>query len=520
MHRRATGLQAPPESDASAHPSTPHITVQGLTKSYEGAAALTGVSLEFAHGEIHALVGQNGAGKSTLGKILAGVTTPDEGSLNVEGAPASFASPRDALRQGIALVHQEISLAPTLSVLENVFLGAETTVSGVIRTAPLRRQFAELVAETGFDLDPEAKAGELPLADQQKVEILRALARQARLIIFDEPTSSLGREETQRLYGVLKMLRSSGITVIYISHFLQEVLDLADRISILKEGSHVRTSTAAAETVESLIHGMLGRPLAGVFPEKAPPAADAPVVLEVSGLAKHGVVDDVSFTIRAGEIVGLAGLVGSGRTDVARLVFGASRADAGTVRLNGEALKVRSPRDAIRAGIAYLSESRKDDGLLFSRSVRENLTLASLESHERLGIVSGKREAEVADQVAKQLDITPADPERNVATLSGGNQQKVMLGRWLLCEPKVLIVDEPSRGVDIGARAAINRIMHALAERGVAILLISSEMEEVMGLSHRILVLHQGRLAAELAGDADEEPILNAAFGRRQEVAS
>jgi ABC-type sugar transport system ATPase subunit len=310
------------------------------------------------------------------------------------------------------------------------------------------------------------------------------------------------------------MLRARGITVVYISHFLQEVLDLSDRISILKEGAHVRTSAADEETVGSLIHGMLGRPLDAVFPPKAHPSADAPTVLEVSGLGQTGVVDDVSFSIRGGEIVGLAGLVGSGRTELARLIFGARRPDTGSVRLDGEELTVRSPRDAIRAGIAYLSESRKDDGLLFTRSVRENLTLASLDQHERAGVLSTVRERGVAREMSERLGITPADPERNVATLSGGNQQKAMFGRWLLCAPKVLIVDEPSRGVDIGARATINELVHSLAQRGVAILLISSELEEVMGLAHRILVLHRGRLAAELSGDASEEQILNAAFGR------
>jgi ABC-type sugar transport system ATPase subunit len=492
--------------------TTPHVEVVGLWKRYGGAAALRDVSLSIARGQIHAIVGENGAGKSTLGKIIAGATAPNDGEIRINGIPVSYRSPRDALAHGIALVHQEISLVPTLSVLENVFLGAETRRAGIIDDDPQRARLQELSAQTGFALPADAVVSTLPPAEQQKVEIVRALARDARVIIFDEPTAPLTLNESEALYAVLRKLRAQGTTIIFISHFLDEVLGLADTVTVLKDGRHVQTGRAADATVDSLIVAMLGRSLEATFPAKKRCAQDAPVILEVRDLRREGVVEPSSITVRAGEIVGLAGLVGSGRTELAQLIFGADHADGGTVHLDGEPLRARSPREAIKRGIAYVPESRKDQGMILTRSVRENVTLPSLGELSGGGFVRRRAERAMTERVIAKIDLRPPEPERPIATLSGGNQQKIVFGRWLMREPRVLIADEPTRGVDVGAKHALYELLLELAQRGTAVLFISSELEEITGLSHRIYVMRQGRVVAELDGDARDDRILAAAF--------
>jgi ABC-type sugar transport system ATPase subunit len=498
----------------------PLLQALGIGKRFEGVEALRDVTVSIARGEIHALAGENGAGKSSLGKIVAGAMQPDSGTLELEGEPTVFRSPREALAAGIALVHQEIALAPRLSVLDNVFLGVEDVQGGLVRQRRQRRTFADLMDRIGFNLNPDALAGDLAVAEQQKVEIARAVARRARLIVLDEPTAALTPNESTRLLELIRTLREQGTTFVYISHHLQEVLDVADTVTVLKDGHLVATEPAAANSVDSLVTKMLGRSLETMFPDKRPPEVDAGVVLRVQGLTRAGAFEDVSFDVRAGEIVGLAGLVGSGRTEVVRAVFGADRYDDGTVEVDGSAAQLRGPRDAMRRGVAMLPESRKEQGLVMTGSVRDNLSLACLGSVTRAGFVYGRRERSMVESAAARVQLHMRDVDMPVAELSGGNQQKVVLGKWLLSDPKLLLADEPTRGVDVGARATIYDMLGTLAQQGMAILLISSELDEIMGAAHRILVMHRGRLVAQLEGDAPEDAILHAAFGRAGGVAA
>ena len=494
-----------------------HLELRDISKSFGGVRALEAVSLQIGRGSIHALVGENGAGKSTLGKIIAGVIAPDGGQLLLDGEAVRFHSPRDAIARGIALIAQELSIVPALTVAENVFLGAEPRRAGVVRRRALRRRYAELASGAGFDLSGEANAGALRTADQQKVEILRALGRDARLIVMDEPTAALARPDVDRLHEIIRGLARSGTTVVLVSHRLGEVLELADEVTILRDGRLVRTAAAPTQTVESLLSAMLGRSLGATFPARHPAPPGAPVVLSVRGLTAPGVTD-VSLDIRAGEIVGLAGLVGAGRTELARAVYRAHRAAAGTVTTAGGQITRRdrhaSPRGALRAGLAMIPESRKDQGLLLRRSVAENVTLASLNQISRGGIVRPGAERRAVGQMLSQLSVRTSSQAAPAATLSGGNQQKLLFARMLLCQPRVLIADEPTRGVDVGAKRAIYELLTSLAAEGMGVLLISSDVEEILGLAHRVLVMRSGRIAAELGtGEITEEAVLGAAFG-------
>jgi ABC-type sugar transport system ATPase subunit len=487
--------------------------VRGIHKRYGAAVALADVSLEFAAGEIHALVGENGAGKSTLGKIVAGAVAPDAGEILVDGQPVSYRAPRDAIRQGIGLIEQEFALAPDLSVLDNVFLGVEPGRRGVIDRARQRERFAQLAERIGFRERPTATVRSLRTADQQKVEILRQLVRDSRLIVMDEPTAALTRDEADRLLQITRELRDDGVTVIYVSHILGDVLALADTVTVLKDGRHVKTTPAREQTTDSLVTAMLGRSLDVAFPDSRPPATDAPVVLSVRGLSRPPAFDDVSFDVRAGEIVGLAGLVGSGRTEIARAIFGADPAE-GTVEVQGRALRARSPRASIRRGLALLPESRKDQGLVMVRPLGENVTMAHLGAVSRHGVLQRRREARVVDATLRSVDARTTSQALPVSSLSGGNQQKAALAKWLVKTPRLLLADEPTRGIDVGAKRAIYDLIVELAEKGLGVLLISSELGEVLGLAHRVIALRAGRIVGEYAGaQADEETVMRAVFG-------
>jgi ABC-type sugar transport system ATPase subunit len=491
----------------------PHVELAGISKRYGGVRALTDVDLTIRRGSIHALAGENGAGKSTLGKIIEGVIRPDGGTMQILGRPVSYQSPRQALRDGTTMIAQEISLVPERTVLENVFLGSETSRLGIVSTRALRRRFDELSGQAGFDLPRDAGVGSLRLAQQQQVEILRALARNVRLIVMDEPTAALSATESAKLFEIVRRLNANGTTVIYVSHFLQDMLDLADTITVLRDGRVVRTSPTASETPESLVTAMLGRPLELTFPDKAPPPADAKTVLEAEHLARGSAVRDVSFSIREGEILGVAGLVGSGRSETARLVFGADRPDSGTVRLHGREVNVRSARGAVRSGIAMLPESRKTQGLVLGRSVLENVTLPHLRRVSRGSLLSLSSERRRTTRLLERVGVNTARLGSDVSALSGGNQQKVVFAKWLFDSPTVFIADEPTRGVDVGAKRAIYELIASLAADGMSVLLISSDLEEVIGLSHRILVMRNGGVAGEFDGDAREEELMAAAFG-------
>lgn len=488
-----------------------HLDIRGLGKSFGATRALDDVSVAVRSGSVHGFVGENGAGKSTLGKIVAGVFPQDQGQLVLRGTPVSFRSPRAALERGIALVAQEVALVPQLTVAQNVFLGAEPQRAGVIDRTRLLEQTERLAQEAGFDLHPNALVGRLSIAEQQQVEILRALGRDAELIVLDEPSAALSAKEVKRLHEIVRTLARRGHTVILVSHFLNEVLELADTVTVLRDGKVVQTNPAASETEASLIAAMLGRAAGRVYPEKQPPAADAPVVLSVRDVRAPG-VRGVSLEVRAGEIVGLAGLVGAGRTELARAIYGAAPCVSETMSAGQQDLG-GTPSASLRAGVAMIPESRKDDGLFLQRPVRENVSLTRLPLLGRLGFV--RRGAE-KEQVGAALDRVSGTQriEARAAALSGGNQQKLMFARALLGEPNVLIADEPTRGVDVGAKRDLYRLLAEIAAKGVGVLLISNEIEEILGLSHRVVVMRSGSVTAELTGtDLTEGNILAAAFG-------
>jgi ABC-type sugar transport system ATPase subunit len=490
----------------------PPIRLVGISKRYSSTKALDEVSLEIGTGTVHALVGANGAGKSTLGKIVGGLVRPDDGHMEVDGRVVKYTTPGDARADRIALIAQELALVPHLTVMENVFLGVEPRHRGFVARRQMQRQYAELVSRWGFKLDRDALVGGLRTADQQKVEILRAVASDARVIVMDEPTSSLTHVETQTLHEMIRALRESGTTIVYVSHFLDEVLQLSDTVTVLRNGRLIRTARAADGCEASLVTGMFGAAGDGEHFEK-PTRTSAPVVFEVEGLNRAGVLHDVSFTIRAGEIVGLAGLVGSGRTELARAVAGADPVDSGTIRVDGRDCRVRTPRDAIRAGIAFLPESRKEEGLFMELTLAANTTFVDMRSVSARGFLRPVAERSKARALLHAVSVHPPAPAARVASLSGGNQQKVLFARWLFKQPRVLILDEPTRGVDVGARAAIHRLINDLAEQGAAILMISSELEEVLGLAHRVLVIRRGAITSEFAADPPLGDVMEAAFG-------
>jgi rhamnose transport system ATP-binding protein len=488
-----------------------HVELAGVSKHFGAVRALDGVSLSIARGSIHALVGENGAGKSTLGKIVAGVLAPDAGRLLLDGEEVALRSPREALVRGVAAIGQEVNVVPQLTVEENVFLGAEPRGAGFVSRRALRRRYEELAATAGLQLPAAAPAGRLPPAEQQQVEILRALSRDAELIVMDEPTAALGAEETAQLHEIVRSLARAGRTVLLVSHFLREVLALADEITVLRDGRVVQTAPAGEQSEDSLIHAMLGRSLTAAFPPKRAAPADAPAVLTVRDLHAPR-VDGVSFTLHAGEIVALAGLVGAGRTELARAVYGAERPTAGTVELASGELS-GGPRARLRAGVAMIPESRKEDGLLLGRSVMENVSLASLGGVSRYGFVRRGAERRRTREALERWTVRADSPRSPASSLSGGNQQKLLFARVLLCGPTVLVADEPTRGVDVGAKRAIYDLLVSLADEGLGVLLISSELEEVLGLAHRVLVMRAGRIVSELRGEQmTESAVLAAAF--------
>ena len=493
--------------------SAPHIELENVSKSFGATRAVRDLSLEVHRGAVHAIVGENGAGKSTVGKIVAGVHRPDRGSVLLDGEPVAFRSPRDALAHGITVVAQELSLVPGRSVIDNVFLGDEPSWAGVVRTRLQRRCFDGLVERTGIEVPGDAVVADLPVAEQQKVEILRALGRRADLIVMDEPTARLSTEEAGTLLSIVSRLSQDGTTVILVSHFLDQVLQVADTVSVMRDGVLVSSRAAASETERSLVEAMIGRSLDTNFPAKAPPPAETPVVLDVRDMRRAAELPAVSFQVRAGEIVGLAGLVGSGRSEILRAVYGADPRVGGEVLVCGRPTRRRSTRHAIGAGVGLIPESRKDQGLLLSRSIRDNVTLPHLGRLSRIGCVRPGQEAQAASEAAAAVDIRAASIEQSVLELSGGNQQKSLFARWFLDSRRLLLADEPTRGVDIGAKRAIYDLIAGAAAAGLAVLFVSSEIDEVIGLAHRVLVVRDQAIVAELAGDQlTESRVLEAAF--------
>ena len=506
-----------PMSNSSASPSGEagrgaRIGLRSVSKRFGATQALDDIDVDIDAGTIHALVGENGAGKSTLGKVVGGIHHADSGQLLLDGQPVGRWDAPSALDHRIATIQQELSLVPAMSVERNVFLGMEPSRAGAL-VGGMRERYEALDATVGFGLDPRTPVRDLRLADQQKVEILRAIARDARLVVMDEPTSSLTQDEADRLHEIMARLRAEGRTIIYVSHFLDEVLRWADRVTIMRDGRVVRTADTAEETKDSLVEGMLGQPVELSFPPRISPAPEAPVVLEVEGLS-GGIVEDVDLTIRSGEVVGLAGLVGSGRTEIARLLFGADPATSGVVRVDGTAVDLHGPWSAIDAGLVMLPEDRRGQGLVMTQNVRENITLPRLRHFARRGRVRRSDERKATRSAIERLDITPARVNGELQHYSGGNQQKALFAKWTLRPPRVLILDEHTRGVDVGAKRRIYEALLEEASNGAAVLLISSELEEVVELSTRVHLVVDGRITGEVdptTTDADE--ILKQLFG-------
>ena len=495
----------------------PVLALRGVSKSFGSVRALSDVSLELYGAEAHALAGENGAGKSTLIKILAGVSRPDSGQVLLDGRPVHFAGPGDARDAGVAVIYQEPTLFGDLSVAENIFMGRQPRASARwLRSIDRRAMYAaaaELFDRLGVALDPAAPARGLSIADQQMVEIAKALSLHARVLIMDEPTAALTPEEVSRLFAVARALRADGAAVLFISHRLEEVFDLCRRVTTLRDGRLVASDLVADLTADDLVRRMVGRDLDTLYP--APGANLGEVALRVRRLTREGVFTDVSFEVRRGEIVALAGLIGAGRTEVARAVFGIDRPDAGTVEVAGARLRPASPTAAMAAGMALVPEDRRAQGLVMDASIERNLGLTQLRTLHRGGLMSRRAEHRRAADWALRLRLKYARLSDAVDLLSGGNQQKVVLAKWLATEPSVLIVDEPTRGIDVGTKAEVHRLLADLAGRGLAVLMVSSDLPEVLGMADRVLVMHDGRLVAEIPREsATEEAILSAATGR------
>lgn len=494
--------------------TTPVFRLAGVSKRFGGVVAVKGVSFDLLPGEVHALVGENGAGKSTLMKIVDGLYAPDEGKLEVCGEEVAFSSPRDAEASGIAMIPQELDLFPELSVAENLFVGRRLprTRLGGVDWASIRREAQEKFRSLGVDLDVTAPVKQLSTANRQIVAIARALVREARAVVMDEPTASLTDREVRRLFGIISDLKTQGVGVVYISHRLEEVFTIADRITVLRDGEHIATGPVDDFDAEKLVRFMVGRPLKDLFTRTEHEPGE--IVLEVRGLSRSGEFERVDLTVRAGEIVGLAGLVGAGRSELAQTIFGVRVADEGEIRVNGEAVRIGSPQDAMKRGIFYVPEERQSQGLILPFPIRANISLSVLNLISRLGMVDRKSERKMAEKYAEALSIRGAGISEPASWLSGGNQQKVVLAKSLARRPSVLILDEPTRGVDVGAKSEIYGLIDGLAKEGKAILLISSELEEVLSMSDRVLVMREGWIAGEFSRtEATRENVIAAATG-------
>lgn len=495
-------------------PSVTAISLRDVDKTFPGVRALQGISFSVRTGSVHAIVGENGAGKSTLIKVLAGVHAPDSGAIEVFGRPVSIANPSEAQRLGISVIYQELSLVPQLTVAQNIMLAREPHVggTGIVRRGRLRAEAQALLDRLGFRINARLLVEELSVARRQMVEIAKALGRQSRIILMDEPSSSLSAGEKEVLFDIIRNLHRHGVTVIYISHALEEVFALAETATILRDGRHVETAPISQFTRQRMVELMVGHEVGTIArPEHH---EVGPEVLRVEGLSRRGAFHDISLALHAGEIIGLAGLVGAGRTEVARAIFGVDRADTGRILVQGRSIPLRSPRDALRAGIGFVPEDRKTQGILPALSVAANVTITDLPKVAPKGIIRANREIAAARRLVSMLGIRPADPQRRVRELSGGNQQKAVLAKWIHREPRILLIDEPTVGIDVGAREDVYTIIYQMAARGVAVLMISSDVDELLRLCARILVMRKGIIVDEVVPGAKmKERVLQAALG-------
>ena len=484
------------------------VEMSKITKTFPGVVALDDVTFECRGGEVHAVVGENGAGKSTLMKILAGVYVPDSGDIMLGGESVRIPSPHAAQQLGVSIIYQELNLLPDLNVAQNVFLGRESRgPMGLVDEREQEAKAREVLSRLGVDIDPRERLGRLSVAQQQMVEIAKALSLNARVVIMDEPSAALGGKDLEHLFEVIKALKQQGVAVIYISHRISEVFQIADRVTVFKDGKVVGTAEVAEIDRSSLVRMMIGRSFAETFPPRAERMGEE--VLRIEGLCVGDRLKNINLSVQAGEIVGISGLVGAGRTELAQAIFGSRRIDAGTVKLKGKRVFIRNPQRALQHRIGFLTEDRNVEGLVMGQSVKENAALPSLDRRQRWGIVDRKAEHSVIAATSESLHLRAPSLGADVENLSGGNRQKVVLAKWLISGPELLIFDEPSRGIDVGAKAEIWQLMRDLADQGKAVLMISSELPEVIGMSDRVVVMHRGRIVGDMpGGSATEEAVM------------
>jgi len=487
------------------------LEVEHVRKEFPGVVALDDVRFKLRRGTVHALMGENGAGKSTLMKIIAGIYTPDAGSFRLQGLEVKLDSPLHAQQHGIAMIHQELNLMASMTVAENIWIRREPFKYGFVDHGAMRRQTQSLFDRLSIDIDPEIDVRDLSVANRQMVEIAKAVSFDSDILIMDEPTSALTEREVAHLFRIIKTLRSQGKGIVYITHKMNELFEIADEVSVFRDGKYVGTHAATEVTRDDIIKMMVGREITQMFPKEAVPIGD--VVLSVKGLSLGKIFRDVSFDVRSGEILGIAGLVGSGRSNIAETVFGVTPASSGTISINGKPAAITSPKKAMENGMAFLTEDRKDTGCFLILDVLANMQMAVLNrGYVRNGFVQQNALQKDCDSMAKSLRVKTPDLHEAVLNLSGGNQQKVLIGRWLLTKPRILILDEPTRGIDVGAKAEIHRLISKLAGDGVAVIMISSEMPEILGMSDRIMVIHEGRVTGFLdRKDADQVKIMELA---------
>ena len=488
------------------------LEVSNLSKAFPGVVALDDVSLRVKHGTVHALIGENGAGKSTLMKIIAGIYTPDAGELRLHGSPVHLSSPRQALQNGIAMIHQELNLMPFMSVAENIWIGREpVNALGLISHRELHRKTHALLERLALDVDPHAEVRTLSIARRQMIEIAKALSHESELLIMDEPTSALTERDAEHLFAIIRELQAQGKSILYITHKMEELFEIADELSVLRDGRYIGSASPRALTRDEIIRMMVGRELSQIFP--GAPARPGAVVLSARDLTLEPQFHNVSFDLRAGEILGIAGLVGSGRSQLAEALFGLTAASSGQLWIEGCEVKLDSPQAAMSRGMAFVTEDRKETGCFLRLSVLENLEIAVLKgAFVRCGFVRKRAATQACAAMSRLLGVKTPDLHERIENLSGGNQQKVLLGRWLLTRPKILILDEPTRGVDVGAKAEIHQLIARLVADGAAVLMISSEMPEILGMSHRIMVMHEGRVTGILEREqADQVKIMDLA---------
>ena len=490
-----------------------NIEMHNIHKAFGKNTVLAGVSFDLVTGEVHALMGENGAGKSTLMNLLTGLYSLDQGTIQIDGKETAFNNPKEAEQNGIAFIHQELNIWPDMTVLENLFIGKEIyTKLGILDTKKMKTLAQAQLDRLSVNLSLDQEAGSCSVGQKQMIEIAKALMTDAKVIIMDEPTAALTDREIEKLFQVIESLKKEGVSIVYISHRMEEIFAICDRITIMRDGKTVDTKAIPDTNFHEVVKKMVGRELTDRYPERTPSTGDT--VLEVKQATRKGRFQDVSFSVKAGEIVGVAGLMGAGRTEMMRSLFGLDPLDQGEIWVHGKKAVIKKPSDAVKLGIGFITEDRKDEGLMLDASIRENIGLPNLDSFSPKGLIDKKNEQDFVDLLIKRLTIKTASSEISARSLSGGNQQKVVIAKWIGIQPKVLILDEPTRGVDVGAKREIYQLMNELTDRGVAILMVSSELPEVLGMSDRVLVIHEGTISGELSKtEATQERIMTLATG-------